>query len=198
MNSPSQDSPPIPSPTTVTTDTGETAALSAFVRRQTPDSRYSHFAGAEERLLELVRLHWPRRRPGYRPGVALVPVPPEGFFQATVRLTPETRLHAEFTARREGEERHLLVTADAPKTPARFAEIVLYHRDVLAEDGDRSTGADWEVISINAADEENVPMHPLTLARNFLHQPGGTRGDYTADQFARSIWYWSQRCAVRG
>ena len=41
-------------------------------------------------------------------------------------------------------------------------------------------------------------MDPLTMARNMLCKPGGTPVDYSAEQFARSVYYWSLRVRVRG
>jgi hypothetical protein len=40
-------------------------------------------------------------------------------------------------------------------------------------------------------------MDPLTMARNMLAKPGGTPCDYTAEQFAEAVWYWSRRAAAR-
>ncbi len=51
-------------------------------------------------------------------------------------------------------------------------------------------------MSINAELQKNVPMHPLTMARNYLVKKGGTKGRYTAAQFAEAIWYWSQHSQV--
>ena len=90
-----------------------------------------------------------------------------------------------------------MVSAGAEaKQPAKHVKIVLYRKDVLEEGNERTTGADWEVVSINAELDENVPMHPLTMARNFLVKKGGTKGNYYAQEFAEAVWYWSQHCMV--
>ena len=74
---------------------------------------------------------------------------------------------------------------------------VLYRKDVLDEDDERETSADWEIVSLNAYTGQEPPMRPLTMARNYLHKEGGTQGDFTADQFAEAIWFWSQHATVR-
>jgi len=173
-----------------------TVAISNFVRRQTKDSRFSHFDGTDEELISLVRQNWESQKPGYREGVILIPVLAEKFYTSTIKVDEHTKLMAEFISRQEGEEKHIVVTAVGEKQPAKHADIVLYRKDVLAEDNDRSSDADWEIISINAYGEENPPMHPLTMARNFLHKKGGTKAKYTAEEFANAIWYWSQRAGV--
>lgn len=174
-----------------------TIAVSQFVRRQTAGSCYSHFRGTWEELKHLVEEYFGVARPGYRDGVVLVPVPPEGFWAATVGVNPSTKLKATFEARQEGEEPFIQVTTTGAKQPAKAVDIVLYRADVLAEDNDRSSDAEWEVISINARlTEEPEPMDPMTMARNMAHLPGGTEGKFTAWQFVESILYWSKRCRV--
>jgi hypothetical protein len=39
-------------------------------------------------------------------------------------------------------------------------------------------------------------MAPVTMARNFLGLVGGTRGEFTAEQFAKSIMYWATHAVV--
>jgi hypothetical protein len=130
--------------------------------------------------------------------VTLAPVSPDGFYTSITPITSRTRLSASFGCRQKGEERHVFVTARGKKRPAKSVEIVLYHKDVLAEDNDRSTNCDWEVISINASPTaDQPPMHPLTMARNFLHKKGGTKASYTARQFAEAIFFWSQHTNVK-
>jgi hypothetical protein len=165
-------------------------ALNQFVRRQTPEAPYSHYDGSEARLLEVVSNSFDKGRQGYKPGVLLVPVPPEGFWSSTVSVTPETPLHAAFGARREGEAPYLSVRATGGKSPAKFVFVVLYSREVLGAEA--TTDAEWEIVSINARESEvEEPMDPVTMARNFLELPGGTKGDFSARQFAESIVFWS-------
>ena len=46
--------------------------------------------------------------------------------------------------------------------------------------------------------QEEEPMDPYTMARNFLHLKGGTKGDFTAEQFAQSIVYWNNHAMTAG
>jgi hypothetical protein len=112
-----------------------------------------------------------------------------------VALEPETPLQAVYTARRDGEAPYVEVRVPAAqKQPAAAVDIVIYSHEVLARDGDASSELPWEVISVNARlDEEPEPLSPMAMARNFLGLPGGSEGaEYTAEDFARAIVYWSQ------
>jgi len=178
-------------------------ACGEFVKRQTPESGYSHFDGTWEQLEELVTKQMEsdptRVRPGYKDGVVLVDLVSYGFKSAIVKLTEETKLTANYAPRRLGEDPFIRVSAKAKKQPAKYASVVLYRHDVLAENNERETDAEWEIVAIKArVTEEEEPMDPYTMARNFLHLKGGTKGDFTAEQFAQSILYWNNHCMTTG
>jgi len=178
-------------------------ACGEFVKRQTPESGFSHFTGSWSELESIAEwaLSNPNRvRPGYRDGVVLVDVPAEtGFYSAIVSLTEESKLTSNYAARREGEAPFIRTSAVAKKQPAKYASLVLYRHDVLAENNERETDAEWEIVCIKArVTEEEEPMDPYTMARNFLHLEGGTKGDFTAEQFAKSIVYWNNHCMTTG
>ncbi len=174
---------------------------SAFaVRRHVPGGPHAWFDGTCEDLLDLMREHWSHRRPGAgRTGldeVVVVPVPAERFVAGTVLVVEDTPLFAALERRQPHEEAYLRVTAAGPREPARFASVVLYSAATLLENGGtRSGDFDWEVVSLQAGPVADEPMHPITMARNFLERPGGTFAPYTARQFAEAIWYWSRRAA---
>ena len=172
-------------------------ALNQLCRRQTADSRFSHFAGSEADLLALVSAYFDSRTPGYTDGVWLVPVPPERFFSGVVRVTEGMELKAQFTARAKGEQPYIdVVAVGGEKLPAQTVNLVLYSHALLGNDA--TTDAEFEVVSINASAETGTePLTPMAMARNFLNLPGGTAATYTAEEFAKSIAYWSQR-AMRG
>lgn len=174
---------------------------SEFVKRQTPESGYSHYNGTWEELEDLVEgifsCNQCQVRPGYKDGVVLVDLvhTASRFSSAIVELNEQSNLTANYAPRREGEAAFLRVSAKAKKQPAKYASVVLYRADVLAEDNDRSGDAEWEIVCIKARlSEKEEPMDPYTMARNFLHLPGGTKGDFTAEQFAESIVYWNNHC----
>ena len=203
-------------------------AVNSFVRRQTADSKFSHFGGSEHELVGLVLKNFERAMPGYRDGVILVPVPPEKFFSGVVEVTESTPLQATFGARRKGEAPYIdVVAVGGDKLPAQAVDVVLYRHDVLGDEATECPGchrlgmwpplnemagcpqtcevcggtghrAKWEIVSLNARPTAEVePMTPMAMARNFLAMAGGTKADYTAEEFAKAIVYWSAR-AMRG
>lgn len=178
-------------------------ACGEFVKRQTPESGYSHFEGSWEELEELVThmLDYPPYiTPGYKDGVLLVEVTPAHWFlSAIVKLNEESKMIASYAPRRLGEAPFIRVSAKSEKQKAKYASVVLYRHDVLAENNERETDAEWEIVAIKArTTEEEEPMDPYTMARNFLHLKGGTKGDFTAEQFAKSIVYWNNHCMTTG
>lgn len=183
---------------------------SEFVKRQTPESGYSHFKGTWDELASIAStyINTGLAKQGYKKGVMLITVPEldqfrkpllSRFYSATVTIGEKTNLSVSFAPRQKGEDPFLRISAKGKKQPAAACEIICYHKDVLAEDNDRSTLAEWEVIAIKARSSlEEEPMDPYTMARNFLHLKGGTKADFTAEQFAKSIVYWNNHCMTTG
>jgi len=180
--------------------------VSDFVRRQTPESHHNHFDGSWEELVTLVEGQWAQRKPSpHNPGVSLVPMPPkllERFFSSLVEITPETPLKATFAPREEGEAPFVQIAAPGyPKGPAQRVEIIVYSHEILAADGDapEPQQAEHYIVSINAyASAADEPMHPMTMARNFLRLKGGTQPPvpYTAEEFAQAIVFWSRHARI--
>ena len=170
--------------------------INNFARtRHTKFSPYSYYAGTEQELLALVEANLDKGRQGYKEGVLLVEVPPASFYTGVVIAKPGVPLRAEFKARREGEEPYVQVfaanSADSEQ-PTKMVEIVCYHKDILG--GEATANTEYEIVSINARDTtEEEPPTPMAMARNMLNLPGGTPAQYTAEQFAKSIAYWSNR-----
>lgn len=175
-----------------------TIKMNDFALRHTADSPFSYFDGSFDELCALVSEHFDGRETLFRAGVVSVRVPADRFFTGVVNVTEDTELVASFEARREDEDPAILVRARGEKSPAVVAAIILYRHDVLAEGNENShEDADWEIVSINARDtEESEPQHPLSMARNQLAAKGGTKTEYSADEMARAIVYWSTRATV--
>lgn len=177
-----------------------------FVKRQTPESGFSHFEGSWEELERRTasRMSDPKNiTPGYRDGVILVdlylPYSNHQFYSAVVKLDENTKLISNFAPRRPGEDPFIRVAAKAKKQRTLNASVVLYRLDVLAENNERETDADWEIVAIKArTSDEEEPMDPYTMARNFLHLKGGTKGDFSNEDFARSIIYWNNHAMCQG
>jgi hypothetical protein len=175
-------------------------AVNSFARRQTPESGFSHFGGGEDQLLAIVKDNFDNAKPGYRDGVVLVPVPPEGFFSGVTALTAGQKMVGTFEGRRAGEEpRKQLRAAEGAKLPAAAVDIVLYRHDVLGDDA--STEATWEVVSINARPTvEEEPIHPETLLHNHFGSDGGTETGMTdaelVAQLRESFLYWKDKAML--
>jgi hypothetical protein len=176
-------------------------AINDYCRNNHSEDKGSHYAGSEESLLALVAANWDKRKPGFTEGCAEVSVPPEGFFSGVVDLVakPKAVLTPRFAPRQEGEDPVLSVHGEpALKAPAKRVRIILYSHDLLAKDGDNTTEAEFEIITILAeCDEEEAPMPPVTMARNFLNLDGGTKGDFSPEDFAKAIMYWSQHVIAK-
>ena len=167
--------------------------VNEFAKRQTADSRFTHYDGTWEELRELVDKNFDNQKPGYRDGVLLVNVPADGFYMVGPYIEGK-EYKAVFKARREGEEPFMQIENNDEKIPCGYVEIVLYRKDVLDEGEEATTDAEWEVVSINGRDNDaEEPMTPLTMARNYLGLQGGTKGNFSAEDFAKAIVYWSKR-----
>lgn len=179
-------------------------AFNNFVRRQTADSSFSHWTISDEVLLNRVKCEFSKAKPGYRDGVILVPVDPDGFFSSVIQLKAGDKLEGEFKARREGEDPRKTLYAKGNKMPARMVDVVLYSKDVLADNSENSTSADWEIVSINASPEERwrgeLPIQPDTLIANHFQLSGGTATNMTDSEFVAalktSVLYWKDKAMV--
>lgn len=179
--------------------------VNSFCNRQTAESKYSHFTGTNTELLDLIAENWYSCKPGYRTGVVLVTIPPEGFYSSVCRLQPGDTLQGSYKPRREGEDpRKTLGIANGEKLSARLVEVVLYNSPVLAEDNSNelpSEGGNWEVVSINAsAWEGGTPIHPQTLMHNHFGSSGGTKTNLTDEEFCamlrHSFMYWKDKALL--
>ncbi len=180
-------------------------AVNDFVRRQVKGSGKTY---AEELTFEQIADHAAKQlgagyyRQGYRRGVVLVQVSPEltGKFHCPfVKIDETTQLTARTVSRREGEEPYIQIRAlKGTPLPAGKVELVLYSHSVLAENDEHTTNADWELISINAVPVgvEMLPMGPVTMMRNQLELPGGTKAEYSTDEWAEAVRFWQQYAAL--
>lgn len=176
--------------------------INEFVKRQTPESDFSHFDGTWEELLKVVESAWSANfyRNGYRDGVILVNVCPDRFYTGVVELVEGDKLIGEYKSRREGEQprQTIRVLRKGGKQRAKFVEIVLYRHDVLAENKENSADAAWEVISINAFPTIcEPPIDPMTLMHNHFGSDGGTKTNLGDGEFVdllkNSFLYWKNK-----
>ena len=173
--------------------------INKFVRRQTAASAFSHWTISDDELLARIHAGMPSAKPGYRDGVILVPVDPNGFFSGLVRLKEGDKLIGEFKARRPGEEpRKQTYAMNAEKIPAKSVYIVLYNHAVLAEGKENETDADYEIVSVNASPEvEETPITSSTLIANHYNLSGGTSTKMSDAEFVvalgKSIEFWKDK-----
>jgi hypothetical protein len=171
-------------------------AISNFAKRQTKNSKYAHFEGSWEELIQLIKDHFNNKTEApNRKGVWYVALPPNKFFSSIIEVNAGTQLKATFSARREGEAPYIQIEAMGVKTPSKYITIVLYSHELLAKGNEQSSDADFEVVSINSG-SPNEPTPPMAMARNQLALPGGTQASYSAQDFANSIIYWSNKAPV--
>jgi len=194
----------------------ESVAFSDFVRRQTPDSKFSHWDISDVGVIDLIIGNWSRRRFGYRPEVVLVPVDPDGFFTGVVNLQEGDNLRGSFMPRQKGEaprQTFCLDTRDREgvsanprdrKAPAAAVDIVLYSREALLEDlkpGEEPPTADWNIISVNASPVlGEAPIRPEVLMANHFHDDGGTATNMDDTMFTDALrlayFYWKDKTFI--
>jgi hypothetical protein len=181
-----------------------------FARRQTPESEFSHFVGTFEDLETLLMSEEMEYEPGYKDGIILVNIDAVNEFRTPIVPADDVdseSIYAEYSARRDGEDKYLSIKANGGKIIADDVQIVLYSHDVLAADGDASSDADWEIISINATTNGSAPITPQAFARNCLNMEGGTDMDLEnkskeelitlLKSTAKSIIFWNTHIQVK-
>jgi hypothetical protein len=153
--------------------------------------------------LDMVTENFGNYTEGYRDGVVLVNVPPEGFFTSITKLEVGDKLVGTFKARREGELPAKEIRAIGSKMPAARVDVVLYRHDVLAENNEHTTNADWEIISINASPTlGETPISVGALMRNYFCEVGGTDTKMTPEEFVNALKvsreFWRDKALVQG
>jgi len=163
-----------------------------------------------DQIVTLVQKNWHHRKPGDGEGDSvdrkvLVPIVAIGslfFCPPRVKLVEGMPVQARVAVRAGQENTGELPTVetwidandaesyDLVETPASHIDVVCYSAEALMENGGtRSTDCEWEIVTILASSNEKEPMNPITMARNFLGAPGGTKSDYTAEEFAKAILF---------
>lgn len=177
--------------------------VSEFVKRQSQDSQYTDYRGSWSDLVNrtIEQIKVANCCKGYRDGVIIVHMPesecPLFSTYEDFPIFEGMKLEAvcKRVAGREHEPPKIQVLIREPKKPCKYVDIILYRFDVLEEDGDRSTDAFYEIVSINGRlNKEPKPMDPLTIVRNWLHLPGGTEmkgktAEEVLDMLCESILY---------
>lgn len=159
-------------------------------------------------LAIMVQYNWRRRKPGagrkdLKEVVTVDVMNPKSNFRydseafcapTYVNISTVRHATAKISKRRDGEDPYPVIKAVGEPLPNKYAYAVLYSRDTLLNSGEELTDpeADWEIVALVVSPWKNALMCPITMARNYLRKPGGTFAPYTAEQFAESIYFWSQ------
>ena len=177
-----------------------------FVKRQTKSSgkayseelSFDFFAKyAQKKLIKNEFIE------GYRPEVRIVKLENKyvhKVFCPYVRITKETRLSAKVVKRREDEDFYIQVRAmNGNLVGSGSVDLILYRNDILLENNENTTNADWELVSINAIPKgvKSMPMGPITMMRNQLELNGGTKAEYSSDEWAKSVQFWQTYAPIQ-
>ena len=137
-------------------------------------------------------------RKGYRKGVIIIDVLEDfihHFKCPFTKITDNTKLKAQVTRRRINESPYIQLRASNGKLlETGSVELILYSHDILLENNEQSTDAEWELISFHAIPKgiKKMPMGPVTMMRNQLELEGGTKGYYKSEHWAESVRFWQE------
>lgn len=179
-------------------------ALSSFFNKTKSDiAGYTEVC--DDKLITAVqyKMGFNKYSPGYRDGVVLVRISRASLVGVTiysrvVLVDQDTKFVTVCKARVQGEQPRIKTMALVDSLPiANYLTAVVYRADVLAEDDDRSSKADWEIVALLAQVDEEEPMHHATLMANHFKADGGTDTKMPPEQFEsalrKSYNYWKDR-----
>ena len=177
--------------------------VNSFVKRQTKESGKTYskkmtFKEIAEYASKQIKNK--KYKKGYRDGVILVSVEKkmiDNFICPIIKIDQNTKLIAEYTKRREGEESYIKISAlNGKPVKTSNVDLILYRKDILEETNENETDKDWELISFHAIPDgiSDLPMGAVTMMRNQLQLKGGTKGNYSSKEWADSINFWQKYC----
>ena len=176
-------------------------AVNDFVKRQVASSgkTYSKTLSFDQ-IADHARVQMEKNmyKEGYRDGVRIVMVDESlssDFVCPFIKLDDKTKLVSKLVRRREEEEPYIQTRAlNSALVETGKVELILYRHDILVENNENTTSAEWELISINAIPKglESLPMGPVTMMRNQLNLNGGTKAFYNSNEWAESVRFWQK------
>ena len=180
-------------------------AVNNFVRRQIKGSGKTY---SESLTFEFIADHAESQMEkgffsqGYRDGILVVRCDASlvnEFNCPYLKLDEQTKLISKMVRRQPNEELYIQTRA-INGTPLKAAKVdlILYGHDVLVENNENTTNAEWELISMNAipVGVDQLPMGPVTMMRNQLEIQGGTKVNYSSESWAESIQFWQGYAAL--
>ena len=181
-----------------------TVGVSDFVTRQQKNTGKTYALISFDEIAKYAqnKLHKKKFKNGYRDGVIIINVDKkliDKFICPFVKIDDNTILKAEVSKRRKDEDNYIRIKAkNGNPLTTGSVEIILYRKDVLQETNENTTNADWELISFHAIPRGIVklPMGPITMMRNQLQLKGGTKGNYSSQEWAESVKFWQKYAII--
>ena len=180
-------------------------AVNEFVKRQVKGSGKTY---AKTISFDLIAKHSEEQMlnkfysEGYRDGVRIVHADQSiinDFVCPYVELDENTQLVSKLVKRSVNEDFYIQTRAlNGKPIKTGKVDLIIYRHDVLMENNEHSTDADWELISINAIPQglDSIPMGPITMMRNQLDLIGGTNAQYQSNEWAESVRFWQKYAAL--
>ena len=184
-----------------------TVGVSSFVKRQY-DLEFSGTKISEFDMLNLrkfaeYRLNTNKWKYGYAPFCRIVRI--NNIFNLEypiIRISKMNQrfLRTEYKARTDSElpvlVRYFPKTSPIKKQIADYIDVILYSQLQMKKEND-STGASFDIVSVNAEMAEPVPMTPNTILRNALGiKYGGSGKKIDRDQYLQSVKFWSEHAIM--
>ena len=197
------------------------ATVNPFCQRQTAESPFSHSSMTfEEVALLLHEVESENITEGYRPAsydqggrVILARLTDEQvmdrFFSAITLIREGEEVIEGFRSRVEGEDpRPFREVIRDSKPVAKTVDLVFYNDVALAQGEDvdlaKCDSASWQLVSINASEDECMdapPITPTALEANYKGLDGGTLTDMSEDEYNAQMViskaYWDCRANIR-
>ena len=182
-----------------------TVSVNNFVRRQKKKSGKTYSTSLS---FEDIAYHAQKQmlngkfKEGYREGVRIVRVSKtlaNKFICPFVKIDENTGLKASLAKREDGEEPYIKITVtNGAPSQTGLVEMICYRNDILRENNENSTEADWELISFHAIPKglDSMPMGPVTMMRNQLELKGGTKAYYKSTEWANSVRFWQKYAPI--
>jgi len=149
------------------------------------------------------KLNEKKFKAGYREGVIIIEMTEldfcKNFICPIVKINKKTKFQTKLTRRRSDEQDYIQIKAlNGDRLKTAVVELILYRRDVLEESNEISTSSDWELIAFHAIPDgiEKLPMKPVTMMRNQLQLPGGTKAHYSSEEWSDSIHFWQKYALI--
>ena len=80
---------------------------------------------------------------------------------------------------------------------ADHVDVILYTKEQLQKENEKHTGAELDIISVNAELETSSPMTPITIMRNALGpEQGGSGKELDRTAYDEAVKFWSQHAMI--